>query len=849
MATSKKRSLSEGHRKAIGVEDSAERAAARNRARAIVTEDNPLFDRYELLRDIPRTTIRKAWFTLAHLTLSPGSTIIDMGCQGGAMAFTMAVLTPDCHFVGIDLDKKLIQKAKQNFSRSNLEFMVGDVGAPGLMKPESVDAIINSFILHEVYSGSHYNDRPVVQMLENQFALLKPEGTMYIRDFAMPMTGEYVLMEMPDAPSKGDSLDDLSEADLLVWYSEHARPRQDPGCTGFFLEEMPSRFPKTRLFRLPSKWAYEFIMRKDERERWEDELPKEYTFFSEREYRKTLRSLGGRVLYTAPHWDDQLIKTRFDGHFRLYEENGNPLGTPPTSFIAVAQKIGDRVSLRLNERRSSPNPGRNLNVHAMRNELDGRIIDVLSRGISTTEILPYRITPNHELNVFVHVGVPRGIVNAVPRNGSDLDGKRWSGHMTEAIAVSSEVVSGIGENDIKGALYLMNDLFGLRPVPNKGLEIGPAYYPAPDFIDERIETRFIEVEEPAGPIEPKTMNADISGFQAKGRFVELSAQSLLNSISVGIIPNAQLELQILALYQKLGLKAETWMESPLALPEVDVEQTDIRDLLVKMTEQDGRYKQARGTAGQWRTLQSIFVEEGHVNGALTGLAARDIDFAVSDETTENIAVILPLVKSLSGEVLAGFVQDYLPVPQRFKGSGFTVSAPTLALPREITSMDAARVHIANHFKVSPEHITKMGESFFCHLGVTPQRIYPFAMTAPVSGNSGPFGRSTYAPLSDLWKLNYWDNSKSFMKIMSLAYKRLGEASDLSSSWDFGRKLADSHERPVTVHATDMRGFNGGKKSGDSTGSGSAGGEQSAPDSYGDRDKSQQGNDQRKPLPK
>ena len=90
-------------------------------------------------------------------------------------------------------------------------------------------------------------------------------------------------------------------------------------------------------------------------------------------------------------------------------------------------------------------------------------------------------------------------------------------------------------------------------------------------------------------------------------------------------------------------------------------------------------------------------------------------------------------------------------------------------------MDAARIYIANHFKVAPENITRMGESFFCHLGVTPQRIYPFAMTAPVSGNAGPNGRACYAPIENLWRLNFWDNSKSFMKIMSLAYKRLGEA--------------------------------------------------------------------------
>jgi ubiquinone/menaquinone biosynthesis C-methylase UbiE len=809
MAANRNRSLRDGHRAAISSESDAEAAAVSAAAkRKSVPESNPLRDRYESLQDLPHTIIRKAWFTLAHLMLEPGSTIVDMGCQGGRMAYAMALLSPEQKIIGVDMNKRLIEQARENFSAPNLEFVVGDVGSASLFKANSVDAIVNSFVLHEIYSGAHYNDRSVTQTLSNQFEMLKPNGILFIRDFAMPAYDDYVLMEMPDVDSKGPDLKDMSETDLLIWYSEHARPRQDPGCNGFFLEELPARFPKTRLFRLPSKWAYEFIMRKNEREIWEDELPKEYTFFTEREYRKVLRGMGGRVLYTAPHWDDQYIQSCFDGHFRLYSEDAKPLGNPATSFIAIAQKVGERSSLRLNERRPSQNPHSHLRIQAMRNDLDGRMIDVISRDISTTEILPYRVTEDGNLHVFVHIGVPRGIVNSVPRNGRDLDGKRWSGHMTEAIAVSTEAISNIAPDDARGAVYLMRDSVGLRPMPGRTLEQGPAFYPAPDFIDERIETRYIEVEQPAGPIEPKSLSPDVIGFTVKGRIVEMNAQVILNAVSVGIVPNAQLEMQILALYEKLGLKAEAWADTPLNLPEVDVPRTDVKDLLRKMTETDSRYRPARGNTGQWKALQSIFVDEGQVNGGLTGLASRDIDFVVSDETTENVAVVLPLVKSLSGEVMAGFVTDYLPVPQRYKGSGFSVNAPTLPLPRDITSMEEARQYIADHFKVKLENVVKMGESYFCHIGLTPQRIYPFAMTAPVEGNNGLSGRAAYAPLEHLWKITWWDNSKSFMKVISLAYKRLGENSDLSAAWDFSKKLASSHGSPVTAHATDMRGVTG-----------------------------------------
>ena len=138
------------------------------------------------------------------------------------------------------------------------------------------------------------------ETLEQHFKWLKNGGVMFIRDYARPPPEEFVQLELKDKPSLGDAMKALSDVDLLIWYSEHARPRQDAGCGGFFLEELPPKRPYTRLFRLPYKWAYEFIMRKDKREKWEKELPLEYTFFTQREFRKELKSLGARVLYSGP---------------------------------------------------------------------------------------------------------------------------------------------------------------------------------------------------------------------------------------------------------------------------------------------------------------------------------------------------------------------------------------------------------------------------------------------------------------------------------------------------------------------------------------------------------------------
>lgn len=820
MAGVKKRTLRDGHKKALGLDQDDSVRATRQQPKPKIPDSNPLQDRYQRLAHLPDATVRRAWFTLAHLMVQPGSTILDLGCGGGKLTYAMAVLAPDMKFIGMDTDTRGIQSAIKTWDAPNLEFQNGPIDNPAAAGIGPVDAIINCFTLHEIYSSNAFHDRPVVQALENQFALLKPEGLMLIRDYAKPDPDGYVLMEMPDVRSTGEELHELSEADLLVWFSEHASPNGDPGCAGFFIEELPPRFPRTRLFRLPHKWAYEFIMRKDDLSSWESNLPKEFTFFTQREYRKALRSLGARVYYSAPHWNDEYVKNRFEGHFRLYGEDGKPLGPPPTSFIAVAQKVGERRSLRLQERRPSSKTGSSLRVQAMRNDNDGRLVDIVTRDINITEILPYRVTENGELNIFVHHGVPRGIVNAVPRMGQDLDGKKWSGHMTEAIAVETETVTHIGPDDVKGAALFARDMLGLKPMPNRVMEKGPAVYPAPDYIDERIDTLYLEVESSSATLEPKVINADIAGFLSRGKIVEISAQSILNGIAVGMIPNARMEIQILALYQRLGMKAESWSECPLILEEADVPITDVHDLMAKMTETDGRYRATRGSAGQLRPVQSIFVDEGQINGGVAGLAARDMDFIIADDQTENIAIVMPLLRSHSGEVLAGYTTEFLPVPQRYKGNGLTVTVPSIPLPRDIRNMDDARHYIADYMKVKPEHVARMGESFFLHMGLTPRRVYPFVMSGPFGQTKGQIhGTTNYSPLKDLWKLMYWDNSKSFAKIMSQSYKSLCHDSDMSPVFSFSKKMAESYGKsPMSAHATDMRGLGGGSStSGDSNG--------------------------------
>ncbi len=756
----------------------------------------PSVEQNPLLADVPAIIIQKAWFTMAHLVLENGSRVLDIRCQDGIHTYAMAALNPNIEFIGIDRSPTMIDQAEEKYKLPNLQFMNGDI-QENFVPKRSIDAIVNSFTLHEIYSNNNCSEKAVTDSLERQFELLKKGGTVFIQGHVMPAEDDYVLIEMPEEftsrHNNKKSIEQLSEIDLLILYAEQARPREDDDYKGFYLDELPPRFPRTRLFRLPAKWAHEFVLRKDDRTTWNAELHKEYCFFTRHDFSRTLRGYGARLLYSAPHWNEQVIKNRFNKKLRLFKEDGEPMGSTETSFVMVAQKTGERESLTLQERKPCRKENPNLRIIAMRNEHNGSTLDVVSRDMHITEILPYRVSEEGKLYIYIHEGIPRGLINTVPRKGYNLDRKQWSGHMTEALSIPQHVLDPLDATHFRSTLNFSQDYLGLKPEMGCLFEEGPGFYPAPDHIDEHVSTKYLKVSKPKKLIEPKIIMEEVDGFSTRGKIREIEAQQILNGIGVGFIPTSRLEIQILALYEKLGITYQAWAECPLALKTEEPEKTTkLQDIIAKLAADDTRFKESKGSVGQLKTMQSVFVDEGRDHGGIKGLASRDMDFILSDESSMNTAVVLPLTKKINGEVMAGIVEQYLPVPQRYKGNGYTLSCPSFPLPVEIKNIEMARKYIADKFEVPIECVARMGESYFSHIGVTPQRIYPFAVSTGGASGWKKVGRAhgvtTYTPLYRLYRLLYLDNYYSFIKVVAMTYQScLGQNSDLSANMSFSEK--------------------------------------------------------------
>ncbi len=59
-----------------------------------------------------------------------------------------------------------------------------------------------------------------------------------------------------------------------------------------------------------------------------------------------------------------------------------------------------------------------------------------------------------------------------------------------------------------------------------------------------------------------------------------------------------------------------------------------------------------------------------------------------------------------------------------------MSLPQFNIPKEITTYKMLKQFLAEKFGVTPDMVLKMGESFYSHIGMTQQRVHPFAIAAP-----------------------------------------------------------------------------------------------------------------------
>jgi len=669
--------------------------------------DDRAYDRY--LAGMDASMRQKVALTAAHL-LAEGR-IADMGMGSGSGSLALASLYPALEVVGVDVNPEMVARARDKHRLPNLEFVVGDIAEP-VFDAESLDAILDSSVLHHVTTFSGYDYDAARRALRTQVAQLRPGGTLIIRDFLAPPSGDVVL-DVPD--DDGDDTDDpatCSSAQLLRRFSREFRKQSK--APGFELSEGPSPRLGWRRFHLSHRLAVEFLLRKDYRRDWDIEVLEEYTYFTQREFEELFAELGLRVLASTPIRNPWIVEHRFRGKFELAHPDGSPVVTPPTNYVIVGERVEPGQGVRFVEAEEVPPVGFVWMEH-FRHKATGAVFDLAVRPHPTIDVVPY-FAKDDDVYLIARKSYPRPILQHRLDASPSLDGSSPTGYVTEPLNVpaTGRPLARVVEDALKTHADIdANEVVSFTE--------GCRFFPSPGGIEQLNHSVWVEL---AGRDIDRAIDAD-SDTSTAGLVRPIEARQLLRAAHVGGLPDARLEI---AAYGLLRARDQSWGPWIGAAVELD----DCGEPPPPHPRPAGQRRafapvSAAHSKGFLRLRASRFDE---LDGTATVVATPVREYVIPSALSTNTVCVAALWRC-GDEIYMGMEDRDLPACQSYFGRSELWVAPAWRLPREVSSVDAMDPWITERLR--EEHgltigrVVPLGSHYYAEPGVTPETIHPVAV--------------------------------------------------------------------------------------------------------------------------
>lgn len=647
---------------------------------------------------------QKAAFLSAHLVTDPGARIVDLGCGSGALSARLAALAPGARVTGVDIDPQAVALAREKYPLPNLSFEVGDAAAVHA----GADAVVSCSMLHHVYTYGPrpYDEDAAAAAVRAHVASLRPGGLLVLRDFCVDgAPDETCLLDVGQAPGA----DGRSDVDMLRDFAIRARPL-DPLGSGFPLEDLGDAGDGLRRFRLLRCWSAEFLLRKDYRADWEMELREQYAFWTVPQFARIAGQAGTRVIRAAPVHNPWVVQNRFVGRVRRLDERLRPLPWPATNMVLVAQRVPPGRALRLREQRLDDAAPGYLRQTAWSSA--GQVYDLIQRPTGALDFLPYAVVDGR-LRVLARSGWPRPAL-VMMRRGGDVGGEIRSGHAVEMISLASD--GGDPAADFRGRSGIaVPDAASFEPL----LE----FLPSAGMVDEA--TRGIAVRLDAlPPLRPAPRPPGLD-FDA-GTLQPFDAQGLLRAAEIGMLPEGRLELMIRALSRRLGLPCGNWVGEAFTPPVADLAASAWEAVAAPGGAPFVRHEAG---AGFLRRVRSVFSEEllgaaGPLPGALQAL-----EMAIPARHGTWTVSVLAACRDAAGQILVGVERRLLPAAQLRFGDAALPCVPAWRVAVLPDAPDPLLAAAAQAAGCAPGSLTPLGAAYHPSLGITPERVQPFVVSA------------------------------------------------------------------------------------------------------------------------
>lgn len=258
-----------------------------------------------------------------------GTAVLDIGPGGGVLLDLIEERLPHARPVGIDISSNVIEalEKRKRLEHKTWEVLKGDaLNLRDYVKPGSVDTVIFSSILHELYSyietdGVRFNTATVEAALLSAYEVLAPGGRIIIRDG--------IMTEPEDTWRRIRFLED----DGMEWLNRYASDFKGRVISYEQLADAEVRMPVNDAmeFLYTYTWGPEAYVH---------EVQEQFGYFTPTQYAECIRrTLGSEALIRVQqHYLQEGYAEALADRIEFMDEDGKAVTLPDSTCLYVIEK-------------------------------------------------------------------------------------------------------------------------------------------------------------------------------------------------------------------------------------------------------------------------------------------------------------------------------------------------------------------------------------------------------------------------------------------------------------------------------------------------------------------------------
>lgn len=258
-----------------------------------------------------------------------GDTILDVGPGGGVLLDLLESETSGKQILGIDISENVIETLEAKKQNENHSWSVIKGNALSLVDsfgPNSIDTIIYSSIIHELYSyipfeGKCFNQQTIKAALESAFEVLKPGGRMIIRDGIMS--------------------DDKKAKRIIRFKTDDGLPFLIQYAKDFKGRKISYEMQSDNEVMMPINDSMEFLYTYTwGTESYAHEVNEQFGYFTPTEYRAFIQDIFGETaeIIKLEHYLQEGYTTHLNEKIDFKTEDGLPAPLPDSTCLLVIEK-------------------------------------------------------------------------------------------------------------------------------------------------------------------------------------------------------------------------------------------------------------------------------------------------------------------------------------------------------------------------------------------------------------------------------------------------------------------------------------------------------------------------------